>query len=274
MVSVNRGSRAGLLLGAWGAVVCTVAAAADAGTGQPAPEPPAGGDKAFAVLKALDEASRAREAITTKVVVAETMGSEKVVRSVDVYTAENDTALVLLVTAPKVVAGSGYLRIENNLFFYDPNQGRWERRTNRERLSGTNMRTSDLSFQPLADVYVPELGPEESSGGARLRKLVLIAKPNAQVLYPKLVIWVSDENLERKREEYSESGKLLRTSYITKTMKVHSTLLNKDIVVPAEVKLVDEVEKDRQSVLQFKSTVLAPIPASTFTKGWLETKQR
>jgi len=239
-----------------------------------ADEAPKQDAKAVELLKAVDAASKARDAISAKVVVAETLGDQKILRAVDVFSAENNTALILLVTAPKSVAGTGYLRVENNLWSYDPGQGRWERRTNRERLSGTNMRTSDLSAAPLSDSYDPVLDGEEKTGNVRLRKLVLNAKPGSQVLFPKMVIWVTDEALERKREEYSESGKLLRTSYVTKTMKVHSPAQNADLNVPAEVKLVDEVEKDRQSVLQFKAFTLGPVPPNTFTKGWLEGKSR
>ena len=43
-----------------------------------------------------------------------------------------------------------------NLWFYDPAVGKWERRTERERIGGTNSRRSDFDESRLAEEYDPE----------------------------------------------------------------------------------------------------------------------
>src|SRR5687767_4958645 len=53
-----------------------------------------------------------------------------------VYRRELEEKLMILFTKPKTEAGKGYLRIDNNLFMYDPTVGKWERRTERERIAG------------------------------------------------------------------------------------------------------------------------------------------
>src|SRR5688572_19781273 len=54
-----------------------------------------------------------------------------------VYRRDEDDKLMILFLKPKSEAGKGYLRIDKNLFFYDPTVGKWERRTERERIGGT-----------------------------------------------------------------------------------------------------------------------------------------
>ena len=45
---------------------------------------------------------------------------------------------MILFTKPKASQGKGYLRLDKNLWFYDPSVGKWERRTERERIGGTD----------------------------------------------------------------------------------------------------------------------------------------
>ena len=62
-----------------------------------------------------------------------------------------DQKFMILFTKPKSSAGQGYLRIDQNLWFYDPSVGKWERRTERERIGGTDTRRGDLDESRLAE---------------------------------------------------------------------------------------------------------------------------
>src|SRR5580658_1845088 len=57
-----------------------------------------------------------------------------------------------------------YLRIDKNLWFYDPSIGKWERRTERERIGGTNSRRSDFDESRLSEEYDPADEGEEKLG--------------------------------------------------------------------------------------------------------------
>jgi len=61
-----------------------------------------------------------------------------VVYETEYYRRSSDQKFMILFTKPKSSAGQGYLRIDKNLWFYDPSVGKWERRTERERIGGTN----------------------------------------------------------------------------------------------------------------------------------------
>src|SRR5512141_1434113 len=65
---------------------------------------------------------------------AKEKGKTDVVYELVVYRRDEDEKLMFLFTGPKSEAGKGYLRLEKNLWFYDPSTGKWERRTERERI--------------------------------------------------------------------------------------------------------------------------------------------
>src|SRR5947207_1811549 len=48
-----------------------------------------------------------------------------------VYRRDADDKWMILFTKPKSEAGKGYLRVEKNLFLYEPALGKWERQTER-----------------------------------------------------------------------------------------------------------------------------------------------
>src|SRR5262249_19361305 len=67
-----------------------------------------------------------------------------VVREAIVYRRSADQKLMILFSKPKSEQGKGYLRLEKNLWSYDPNVGKWERRTERERSAGPDSRRADF----------------------------------------------------------------------------------------------------------------------------------
>src|SRR5215472_15796013 len=73
-----------------------------------------------------------------------------VVREAIVYRRSADQKLMILFSKPKSEQGKGYLRLEKNLWSYDPNVGKWERRTERERIAGTDSRRADFDESRLA----------------------------------------------------------------------------------------------------------------------------
>ena len=71
---------------------------------------------------------------------------------------------MFLFLKPKASQGQGYLRLDKNLWFYDPSVGKWERRTERERIGGTNSRRSDFDESRLAEEYDPDVRRRGEAG--------------------------------------------------------------------------------------------------------------
>jgi len=198
-----------------------------------------------------------------------------VVYETEYYRRSEDQKFMILFTKPKSSAGQGYLRIDKNLWFYDPSVGKWERRTERERIGGTNSRRSDFDESRLAIEYDPTDEGEEKLGAYTAVKLMLKGKPGIDLAFPMIRIWIDkDTKNVLKRQEYALSGRLLRTSYYPKWKKVFSESKKGDVWYPQEIRFYDEVEKENSTLVLIKSVDLHPLEPNLFTKAWLESKSR
>jgi len=192
-----------------------------------------------------------------------------------VFRRSADQRFMILFTKPKASQGQGYLRVDQNLWFYDPAVGKWERRTERERIGGTNSRRSDFDESRLAEEYDPEDNGEEKLGVYTAQVMTLKGKPGLDLAFPVVKLWVDKATKnELKRQEFALSGRLLRTSYYPKWQKIYSESRKGDIWYPQEIRFYDEVEKQNSTLILIKSVDLKPLEANLFTKAWLESKAR
>jgi hypothetical protein len=192
-----------------------------------------------------------------------------------VYRRDEDEKLMFLFTEPRSEAGKGYLRLEKNLWFYDPSTGRWERRTERERIGGTDTRRGDLDESRLAEEYTAAWEAEEKLGAFTTNKVLLTGKPGVDVAFPKVRLWI-DQGTSNvlKRQELALSGRLMRTSYYPKWKKIYSESKKGEVWFPEEMRFYDEIEKQNQTLILIKQIDLRPLAANLFTKAWLESKSR
>jgi len=192
-----------------------------------------------------------------------------------VFRRSQDQKFIILFTKPKASQGQGYLRIDKNLWFYDPSVGKWERRTERERIGGTNSRRSDFDESRLAEEYDPEDNGEAKLGVYTAQVMTLKGKPDIDLAFPVLKLWVDKETKNvLKRQEFALSGRLLRTSYYPKWKKAYSESRKTDVWYPEEMRFLDEVEKANQTLIVVKSVDMRPLETNQFTKAWLESKSR
>ncbi|MFI5303668.1 MAG: outer membrane lipoprotein-sorting protein [Nitrospiria bacterium] len=198
-----------------------------------------------------------------------------VVREGLTYRRDADEKLMILFTKPKTEAGKGYLRIDKNLWFYDPTVGKWERRTDRERIAGTDSRRQDFDQSRLAEEYDPSFVGEEKLGNFNVWVLKLDVKPGMDVAYPIVKFWIDKATgNDLKREDYALSGKLMRTSYVPKWEKLYSESKNADLWYRKEIRIYDEVDKGNSTIVIIRSVDLNTLPENIFTKAWLESKSR
>lgn len=197
------------------------------------------------------------------------------VREALVYRRDADEKLMILFSKPKAEAGKGYLRIEKNLWYYDPTVGKWERRTDRERIAGTDSRRQDFDQSKLADEYDPTFVTEEKLGNFSVWVLKLQVKAGVDAAYPIVKFWIDKATgNDLKREDYALSGKLLRTSYTPKWEKLFSQSKKADLWYRKEIRIYDEIDKANSTLIMIRSIDLSPLPDNMFTKAWLESKSR
>ncbi len=192
-----------------------------------------------------------------------------------VFRRSADQKFMIIFTKPKASQGQGYLRVDKNLWFYDPSVGKWERRTERERIGGTNSRRSDFDESRLAEEYDPEDNGEEKLGAYTAQAMTLKGKAGLDLAFPVVKLWVDKETKNvLKRQEFALSGRLLRTSYYPKWKKIFSESRKGDIWYPQEIRFYDEVEKQNSTLILIKSVDLHALETNLFTKAWLESKSR
>jgi outer membrane lipoprotein-sorting protein len=192
-----------------------------------------------------------------------------------VYRRDENDKLMMLFIKPKAEAGKGYLRIDKNLFMYDPATGKWDRRTERERIGGTDSRRADYDESRLAEEYVPVYVKEGKLGKFKVHQLKLTAKKDADVAYPVMRLWVDQATGNiLKSQEFALSGKLMRTSYYPKWEKMHSPSKGADVYFPREIRIYDEIEKGNRTTIVIQKVDLRSLPANIFTKAWLESRSR
>ncbi|MEY4576723.1 MAG: hypothetical protein RL701_1426 [Pseudomonadota bacterium] len=202
-------------------------------------------------------------------------GKVAVVYEAQVFRRSADQRFIILFTKPKASQGQGYLRVDKNLWFYDPSVGKWERRTERERIGGTSSRRSDLDESRLAEEYDPEFVGEEKLGAYNALVLNLKGKAGLDLAFPVVKLWLDkDTRNVLKRQEFALSTRLLRTSYYPKWKKIFSESRKTDVWYPQEIRFYDEVEKENSTLILIKSVDLHALELNLFTKAWLESKSR
>jgi hypothetical protein len=206
---------------------------------------------------------------------AKEKGKTDVVYELLVYRRDEEDKQMFLFTKPKSEAGKGYLRLEKNLWMYDPATGRWERRTERERIGGTDTRRGDLDESRLSEEFDARWVGEERLGAYAVDHLKLTVKQGVDVAFPVVELWVDQTTLNvLKRQEFALSGKLMRTAYYPRWKKVYSASKKAEVWYPEEMRFFDEIEKGNSTLILIKEIDLRPLEANLFTKAWLEAKSR
>ncbi len=191
------------------------------------------------------------------------------------YRRDEDDKLMILFLKPKSEAGKGYLRLDKNLFMYDPTVGKWERRTERERIIGTDSRRADFDESRLAEEYNARFIKNGKLGKFSVHRLELRVKKGVDVAYPTLRLWVDQASKNvLKRQELALSGKLMRTAYYPKWKKVYSESKKGEVYYPREIRIFDEVEKGNKTTVVITKVDLRSLSKNIFTKAWLESKSR
>jgi hypothetical protein len=233
-------------------------------------------EKLVEMLKVIDDRQQNNGDYTSLVFIEQKeSGKADLVYQAVVYRRDVDDKLVILFVKPQAEAGKGYLRIDDNLFFYDPTVGKWERRTERERIGGTGGNRQDFDQSRLAEEYTPAWVGEEKLGNYMATHMKLTAKEGTDVAYPVVELWVDGPtNNVLKRQDFALSGKLMRTSYYPQWLKKFSESKGSEIYFPKEIRIFDEIEKGNQTTIVIQEVDLKPVEGTIFTKAWLESKSR
>ena len=184
---------------------------------------------------------------------------------------DSEDKFVVLVLQPVADKGKGYLKQGNNLWLYDPIGKGFTFTSAKERFQNSSFRVSDFTGSNYAGNYKINNVKQEKLGkfSCTVFDLEAITK---SVSFPKVKIWVSEDNLVRKLEDYSLSGQLMRTSAFPSYQKVGKRWVPAKIIIQDHLvfrKVGDKVEYERTTV-DIKNPSLNKQPDSLYTKEYLE----
>jgi hypothetical protein len=192
-----------------------------------------------------------------------------------VFRRDEDKKWMILFSKPKSETGKGYLKIDKNLFMYEPALGKWDRMTERARIGGTNSQRSDFDEPRFAEQFDYNFVKQEKLGKFIVNQAKLVAKATADVAYPIVMLWLDVGTMNiLKRQDYSLSNKLMRTTYYPKWTKMFSKSKGADVYIPDSIRIYDEVEKENSTTIVLKQVSLDPLEANIFTKAWLEKQSK
>ncbi|MGA9525187.1 MAG: outer membrane lipoprotein-sorting protein [Myxococcaceae bacterium] len=195
-------------------------------------------------------------------------GTEQALELV-IYRRDRTSDLLFLVKRPSSMAGSGFLRIGENLWEYSVVAGQWERRTRRADIVGTLLCESDFDRSRLSVDYDGVEEKPEVIKGETYRKFLLKAKPGVELTFDSLRIWVDKDLKIVKRIGYAPSGKPLRTDIIRSYQKVRDPISGREVLHMRDV-IERQEEQGVTNSLRYDDIVLSPLPENLFTKTWFE----
>ena len=146
-----------------------------------------------------------------------------------VFRRDSSETYVIIIMEPSISRGQGYLKQGRTLWFYDPSSKRFNSTSSQDRFQNTNARNSDFTRSTLAQDYRITGGADAVLGRLNCRVLTLEGITN-DLTFPRMKIWISEDGLVRKTEDYSLSGQLLRTSAIADYWRIGNRYVPKQIL--------------------------------------------
>lgn len=211
----------------------------------------------------------------TYAVVQEKPGEGTSATEAKIYRRDKTSQWTILITNPSKDRGRGYLMQDGTVWFYDPEDKRFTFSSARDKFQNTNANVSDFSPQNYYKNY-EIVSTENVKLGSFECVLFSLKAKTSKVDYPALKLWVTNDGLVRKKEDYSLSGQLLRTTAIPsyQTMEYNG----RNYAVPAKMLIVDNLRGKRiGNSVQYERTQITITNVSfkkvddiVYTKPYLE----
>ena len=197
-------------------------------------------------------------------IISEVPGEEREVTQARLFRRDANDQFLILILQPEVQRGQGYLQVDDNVWFYDPESRKFERTTIRENIQGSDAQNADLDQNSFSEDYDVVSWEEGRLGNFDVWILDLEAT-SSDVAYETVKLWVRrDVTIILKQEDYSVSGRLMRTSLYPRYERVGDKLL------PKQVLIVDALNEGERTQLTMSEATTQSIPDSVFSKAYLE----
>jgi len=205
-------------------------------------------------------------------IVQDKPGQQRSTTVAGVFRRDSKEQYVIVIMQPLISKGQGYLKEGKTLWFYDPQSRRFNTTSSADRFQNTNARNSDFTRSTLAQDYRVVSGEDAALGRFKCRMLTLEAATN-DVTYPRMKVWISEDNLLRKSEDYSLSWQLLRTSAVPDYHNIGGRFVPKQILFVEELKgaVINGKFVNERTQITINRPSFGKVADSVFTKTFLES---
>jgi negative regulator of sigma E activity len=218
-----------------------------------------------AILAKVDEQTNFKGDASAKVTIqSKKPGEDDNIMQAQYFRRDAANKFMILMLKPEVNKGQGYLKIDSNIIFYDPESRKFSKLTGSGNFQDSNAKNSDFQASSLAQDYdVVETSREKLL--AKDTWVITVKAKTNDITYPKRKVWVEvSTNLLLKSEDYSLSDRLMRTSLYGKYVNIDGKFL------ATRMRFEDNLKKGEVTDLILENPSLAPLPDAVFTQAYLE----
>ncbi len=188
-----------------------------------------------------------------------------------VFRRDKDNTYLIVIVEPEEDRGKGYLKSGDNLWYYDPVSRRFTFTSAKDRFQNMNARNSDFTRSNLAGDY-RVVGSQRAKLGIYDCWLLDLEATSDDITFPRMKIWISDDGLVRKTEDYSYSGQHLRTVAFPQYQQLDGRYIPTTVVIVDELRgaVINGTFVHERTTYTISRPSLQRLPDATFTKTWLE----
>jgi outer membrane lipoprotein-sorting protein len=218
------------------------------------------------ILREIDELSNFAESDFSAVytIISERPGEEREVTQARLFRRDLNDQFLILILQPEVQRGQGYLQVDENVWFYDPESRKFERTTIRENIQNSDAQNADLDQSSFSTDYTVQSWQEGTLGSFEVFIVDLEAR-SSDVAYDQVRLWIrQDQTIVLKEEDFSVNGRLMRTVLFPRYERVGTK------IIPKQVLIIDELNDGERTQLTMTDATTQTIPDSVFSKAYLE----
>lgn len=198
-------------------------------------------------------------------IASEKPGEKQSVTQIRMFRRDDKKQFLILIQLPEASKGQGYLKEDDNVWFYDPTSRKFSHSSVKENLQDSEAKNSDFTRKSILEDYDIEKGEAGTLGKYPIWIITLKAK-TGEASYDRLKLSVrQDKVLILKEEDYGASGRLMRTTLFPKYAEVSAGKF-----FPSQMLIVDEINKGEKSQITMSELSTAKLPDKVFTKAFIE----
>jgi outer membrane lipoprotein-sorting protein len=163
-----------------------------------------------------------------------------------------DEFSLILITAPARDKGSAFLKRQKELWNWQPTIDRIIKMPPSMMMQswmGSDFTNDDLIRESsVVKDYTHELDGKEVAGGRECYRIILTPKPEAPVVWGKVISWIdTEEYMQMKTEFYDEDGYLVNTMLGKEVERLGGKLL------PSRMEMIPAEEEGHMTIIEYEA---------------------